>query len=116
MGLPFPLRPAVTAGLLGAVLLTGCLQFPAERDMRSDIIVKDDRHFVFEATAFDRGRYAKDSDQGEATRTGLLIGELDRKGLCPNGYRIVKREERVIGNAPASQGREWLLQYIGECR
>ena len=109
-------RGRIVLALAGLALLAGCIPGQRDREMRSDIIVEDDRRFVFEATAFDKGEYAKDTNQGEALRTGILMGELDRKRLCQNGYTIQNREERVIGNAPASQGREWLLRYHGVCK
>lgn len=72
---------------------------------------QDESMLVFEAKA--GAAYPADSESAEAMRMDWLQAWLDRRGLCPDGYEIIRREPIEPGQP---NFHDMDLRYLLKCK
>ena len=99
------------------VMVAGCAmeeQSRADFERHNSSILRtsyqDESLLVFEAKA--GAAYPADSETAEALRMQWLEAWLERRGLCPDGYDIIRREPIGVGQ-PNFHNMD--LRYLLKC-
>jgi hypothetical protein len=99
----------VAAGILTAVLLTGCAHY---EKLNSTSFTPTATGFQFRAVA--NPEHPLDDKVAESWRLGFLENYLEEHHLCPNGYTIADRVPTLGEHAAA--GDSYDVRYEGACR